>query len=32
MTILELSRHDENLESLFFDLVQQDHQNQEIAA
>ncbi len=32
VTILELSRHDENLESLFFDLVQQDHQNQEIAA
>ena len=29
VTILELSRHDENLESLFFDLV---HQNQETAA
>jgi len=29
VTILELSRHDEDLESLFFDLV---HQNQEIAA
>ncbi len=32
LTILELSRHDEDLESLFFDLVQQDHQNQETAA
>ena len=32
VTILELSRHDEDLESLFFDLVQQDHQNQETAA
>ena len=32
VTVLELSRHDEDLESLFFDLVQQDHQNQEIAA
>jgi ABC-2 type transport system ATP-binding protein len=32
VTILELSRHDEDLESLFFDLVQQNHQNQEIAA
>ena len=32
LTILELSRHDEDLESLFFDLVQQNHQNQEIAA
>ena len=30
--ILELSRQDEDLESLFFDLVQQNHQNQEIAA
>ena len=30
--ILELSRHDADLESLFFDLVQQNHQNQEIAA
>ena len=29
VTILELSRHDENLESLFFGLV---HQNQETAA
>ena len=29
VTILELSRHDEDLESLFFELV---HQNQEIAA
>jgi len=29
VTVLELSRHDEDLESLFFDLV---HQNQEIAA
>ena len=32
VTILELSRHDEDLESLFFELVQQNHQNQEIAA
>ena len=32
VTILELSRHDEDLESLFFDLVQQTRQNQEIAA
>ena len=32
VTILELSRHDEDLESLFFDLVQQNPQNQEIAA
>ena len=32
VTILELSRHDEDLESLFFDLIQQNHQNQEIAA
>jgi len=32
VTILELSRHDEDLESLFFDLVQQNDQNQEIAA
>jgi len=35
VTILELSRQDEDLESLFFDLVhqnQQNHQNQEIAA
>lgn len=32
LTILELSRHDEDLESLFFDLVQQNHQNQETAA
>jgi ABC-2 type transport system ATP-binding protein len=32
VTLLELSRHDEDLESLFFDLVQQDHQNQETAA
>ena len=32
VTILELSRHDEDLESLFFDLVEQNHQNQEIAA
>jgi hypothetical protein len=32
VTILELSRHDEDLESLFFDLVQQNHQNQETAA
>ena len=35
VTVLELSRHDEDLESLFFDLVhqnRQDHQNQEIAA
>jgi ABC-2 type transport system ATP-binding protein len=32
VTILELSRHDEDLESLFFDLVQQNHKNQEIAA
>jgi ABC-2 type transport system ATP-binding protein len=30
--IFELSRHDEDLESLFFDLVPQNHQNQEIAA
>jgi hypothetical protein len=29
VTILELSRHDGDLESLFFDLV---NQNQEIAA
>jgi ABC-2 type transport system ATP-binding protein len=32
VTILELSRHDEDLESLFFELVQQNSQNQEIAA
>jgi len=32
VTILELCRHDEDLESLFFDLVGQSHQNQEIAA
>ena len=32
VTILELSRQDEDLESLFFDLVQQNHQNQEVAA
>ena len=32
LTILELFRHDEDLESLFFDLVQQNHQNQEVAA
>jgi ABC-2 type transport system ATP-binding protein len=32
VAILELSRQDEDLESLFFDLVQQNHQNQEIAA
>ena len=38
VTILELSRRDEDLESLFFDLVHQNqqnhqnHQNQEIAA
>ena len=32
VTILELSRHDEDLESLFFDLVQQNHPNQETAA
>jgi ABC-2 type transport system ATP-binding protein len=32
VTILELSRHDEDLESLFFDLVQHNHQNQETAA
>ena len=32
LPIFELSRHDEDLESLFFDLVQQNHQNQEIAA
>ena len=35
VTILELSRHDEDLESLFFDLIQQNQQypqNQEIAA
>ena len=32
LPILELTRHDEDLESLFFDLVQQNHQNQEIAA
>jgi ABC-2 type transport system ATP-binding protein len=32
VTILELSRQDEDLESLFFDLVHQNHQNQEIAA
>jgi len=32
VTILELSRHDEDLEDLFFDLVPQNHQNQEIAA
>jgi ABC-2 type transport system ATP-binding protein len=32
VTILELSRHDEDLESLFFELVQQNRQNQEIAA
>ena len=32
VTILELSRQDEDLESLFFDLVQQNDQNQETAA
>ena len=32
VTILELSRHDEDLESLFLDLVHQNNQNQEIAA
>ena len=32
VTILELSRHDEDLESLFFNLVQQNHQYQEMAA
>ena len=35
VTILELSRHDEDLESLFFDLIQQNQQypqNQETAA
>jgi ABC-2 type transport system ATP-binding protein len=32
VTILELSRHDEDLESLFFDLVNQNPQNQEAAA
>ena len=32
LPIFELYRHDEDLESLFFDLVQQNHQNQEIAA
>jgi hypothetical protein len=32
VTILELSRHDEDLESLFFELVGQDPQNQEVAA
>jgi ABC-2 type transport system ATP-binding protein len=32
VTILELSRHDEDLESLFFHLVNTDHQKQEIAA
>ena len=34
VTILELSRHDEDLESLFFDLVQQNQRNleQEVAA
>src|SRR5580704_12431919 len=32
VTILELSRNDEDLESLFFELVQQNSQNQEIAA
>jgi ABC-2 type transport system ATP-binding protein len=32
VTILELSRHDEDLESLFFNLLNTDYQNQEIAA
>jgi ABC-2 type transport system ATP-binding protein len=32
VTVLELSRHDEDLESLFLDLVQHNHQNQEKAA
>ena len=32
LPIFELTRHDEDLESLFFDLVQQNHQNQEVAA
>ena len=32
VTVLELSRHDENLESLFFELVQQNPRNQEVAA
>ena len=32
LTILELSRHDEDLETLYFDLVNTDQQNQEIAA
>ena len=32
VTILELSRHDEDLESLFFELVGQNPQNQEVAA
>ena len=32
VTILELSRHDEDLESLFFELVGQNHHNQEVAA
>ena len=29
VTVLELSQHDEDLESLFFDLVQQNQQNQQ---
>jgi ABC-2 type transport system ATP-binding protein len=32
VTVLELSRHDEDLESLFFELVGQNPQNQEVAA
>ena len=32
VTILELSRHDGDLESLFLDLVHQNNRNQEIAA
>jgi hypothetical protein len=32
VTILELSRHDEDLESLFFELVGHNPQNQEVAA
>ena len=32
VTVLELSRHDQNLESLFFDLVHQNSRNQETAA
>ena len=32
LTILELSRQDEDLETLYFDLVNTDQQNQEIAA